>query len=275
MWRLDLPRIDEQRRKGEAVSEPGDAIRVSDAERDVTLRVLSEQASVGRLTLDELEERSAKALAAKTRGDLATLTSDLPAPDVAQPQAGVPAATPRRPVRWIVALLGGGHHGGRFRAVGSINAVALLGGAEIDLRNAEIEGGELTVNTFALLGGPNIYIPDTVEVETGGLSILGGVQKQGSLRSPRPGAPVIKIRAFALLGGASVYRLSAEARGLSARQIRMAAMREHLGAVGRGRGGFGAVGDGSDDEPSGFGCGPGGFRGRGRGRGRFGDGRGL
>ena len=60
------------------MTDPDDSLRVSDAERDVTLRALGDHAAVGRLTLDELEERSSRALAAKTRGELATLTSDLP-----------------------------------------------------------------------------------------------------------------------------------------------------------------------------------------------------
>ena len=42
----------------------GDDIRVSDAEREAALKVLGEHAAIGRLTLDELEERSGKALAA-------------------------------------------------------------------------------------------------------------------------------------------------------------------------------------------------------------------
>jgi Domain of unknown function (DUF1707) len=49
------------------VTDPDDSLRVSDAERDQALRVLSDHAAVGRLTLDELEERSGRALAAKTR----------------------------------------------------------------------------------------------------------------------------------------------------------------------------------------------------------------
>ena len=215
------------------MSEPADAIRVSDAERDAVVRVLGEQASVGRLTLEELEDRSARALTAKTRGDLATLTSDLPATgtaaaDTAGPTGSTPAGRPRRPVRWIVALIGGGTHSGRFRAVGSINVAGLISGAVIDLRNAEIEGGELTVNTFALIGGANIYVPDTVDVETGGFSILGGAQQQGSLRDPRPGAPVIRIRGFAVIGGSTVYRVPPEARGMSAQEIQFAAMRGQL-----------------------------------------------
>ena len=60
------------------MTEPDASLRVSDAERDQTLRVLSEHAAVGRLTLDELEERSSRALTARTRGELATLTGDLP-----------------------------------------------------------------------------------------------------------------------------------------------------------------------------------------------------
>ena len=35
-----------------------------------------------------------------------------------------------------------------------------MGGDEIDLREAEIEGGELTLNLVAIMGGATIYIPD-------------------------------------------------------------------------------------------------------------------
>ena len=54
------------------MSEPNESPRVSDAERDATLRTLGDHAAVGRLTLDELEDRSGRALTAKTRGELAT-----------------------------------------------------------------------------------------------------------------------------------------------------------------------------------------------------------
>jgi hypothetical protein len=45
------------------VTDPDDSLRVSDAERDATLRLLGDHAAVGRLTLDELEQRSGQALA--------------------------------------------------------------------------------------------------------------------------------------------------------------------------------------------------------------------
>jgi len=215
------------------VSEPGDNLRVSDAERDVTLKVLNEHAAVGRLTLDELEERAGKAISAKTRGELAALTTDLPqeggAPAARASGAPAAAAGEREPVRWMIAILGGGHRRGRFRAVGSINALGILGGDDIDLREAELEGGELTLNLFSVLGGANVYVPDSIEVEMGGFSILGGNEVKGSERLPRPGAPVVRIRGFGLLGGATIYRLPPQARGLSLREARRLAK-----AAGRG-----------------------------------------
>jgi Domain of unknown function (DUF1707)/Cell wall-active antibiotics response 4TMS YvqF len=208
------------------VGEPDDSLRVSDAERDAVLRTLGDQAAVGRLTLDELEDRSGRALTAKTRGELARLTSDLPA-------EGAPRQTPsaKKPVRWMVAIMGGSHRRGRFRTVGSINAVAVMGGDEIDLREAEIEGGELTLNLFAFMGGANIYVPDSVDLEVGGFSFMGGHEEIGSERPPRPGAPVIRIRVYNFMGGASIYRLPPQARGVSLKEARRLAKSAERGEL--------------------------------------------
>ena len=220
------------------MSESDSSLRVSDAERDATLRTLGDHAAVGRLTLDELEQRSGQALAAKTRGELATLTSDLPSeaglPGAGLAGAGAAPARPRKPVRWMVAIMGGSHRRGRFRAVGSINAVAIMGGDEIDLRDAEIEGGELTLNLIAVMGGANIYVPDSVETEIGGFSLLGGHEEVGSQRAPRPGAPVVRIKMYNLMGGATIYRLPPQARGKSlndARRLAKLADRGQLPAL--------------------------------------------
>ncbi|HTX28980.1 MAG TPA: DUF1707 domain-containing protein [Streptosporangiaceae bacterium] len=210
------------------MSESDDSLRVSDAERDVTIRTLGEHAAVGRLTLDELEDRAGHALAARTRGELAALTSDLPAEGAAQ--AGAAPARVRKPVRWMVAVLSGSYRHGRFRAVGSINAVAVMGADEIDLRDAEIEGGELAVNVFTLMGGANIYIPDTVELEVGGFSLMGGNTETGRERT-RAGAPLIRVRAYNLMGGVTIFRVPPQARGLGleeARRLAKAAERGEL-----------------------------------------------
>ena len=68
----------------------GNEMRVGDAEREAAAAELREHYASGRLTLDELNERIDKAFAAKTRGDLNVLMTDLPS---RRPEAaGAPGA---------------------------------------------------------------------------------------------------------------------------------------------------------------------------------------
>jgi hypothetical protein len=52
-------------------------LRASDAERDIAVDILCAAVGDGRLTLDDLNERVAIALSARTRGELAVLIADL------------------------------------------------------------------------------------------------------------------------------------------------------------------------------------------------------
>jgi hypothetical protein len=204
---------------------PDGELRVSDSERDATLTVLSQQAAAGRLTLAELEERAGQALAARTRADLATVTRDLP--DEA------PAAPDRRrtPVRWFVAIMGGSSRRGRFRAASKVNGVAIMGGDDIDLRDAELDRDGLTLNLFALMGGSTVYLPDTVDVEVGGFSIMGGTEERGPNSRPRPGAPLVRINSYCLMGGNTIWRLPPEARGLGLKESRGLAKQAERGQL--------------------------------------------
>jgi hypothetical protein len=75
-------------------------IRASDQERESVIDVLRDAYADGRLTLDEFEERTSAAYAAKMRADLWELTADLPAEpllgaDLNQPwQTARPHAVP-------------------------------------------------------------------------------------------------------------------------------------------------------------------------------------
>jgi hypothetical protein len=63
------------------MSEAGEAyIRISNVERDEAVSTLGMHLSTGRLELSEFEERCGLAAAARTRGELEALFSDLPAP---------------------------------------------------------------------------------------------------------------------------------------------------------------------------------------------------
>ena len=64
-----------------------DRIRISDADRDRAAARLREHFAAGRLSPDELDERIAAALTAKTVGDVRRIMADLPDPVPAPPQA--------------------------------------------------------------------------------------------------------------------------------------------------------------------------------------------
>jgi hypothetical protein len=70
-------------------------LRASDAERELVVDELREQAVAGRLDATDLEERVHDAYRARTRGELARLTADLPARASAQ----LPAS--RRRSLWL------------------------------------------------------------------------------------------------------------------------------------------------------------------------------
>lgn len=75
--------------------------RLSDAEREEAIEALGEHMRAGRLDIDEYADRTAQVTAAKTRGELVRLFTDLPdpRPAVLREQLPVlrPAATVQQP----------------------------------------------------------------------------------------------------------------------------------------------------------------------------------
>jgi uncharacterized protein DUF1707 len=67
------------RRRGSFNHIMDETLRAADRDRDRVAEVLREHYAVGRLTMEEFDERSTAAAKAKTLGDLRVLTSDLPA----------------------------------------------------------------------------------------------------------------------------------------------------------------------------------------------------
>jgi hypothetical protein len=84
---------------------PRGDLRVSDADRDGAVSELSEHFQAGRLTPDELDERTGRALRARTGRELAELFTDLPRGRYpASGTAVQPAsASPRVPLRLSTA----------------------------------------------------------------------------------------------------------------------------------------------------------------------------
>jgi DUF1707 SHOCT-like domain/Cell wall-active antibiotics response LiaF, C-terminal len=174
--------------------------RASDTEREATVARLREAAAEGRLTVDELDERIDAAYAASTRADLEPLTADLP--------QGAPASGRVEPggggTSFLLGLLGAGDRRGRWRVAERVTVINVLGGADLDLRQATLAAREVTIRVFSVLGGSDIIVPDDVQVELSSFALLGGDALKLDGPEPPPGAPVVHVKTFSLLGGTDV-----------------------------------------------------------------------
>ena len=85
----------------------GDRLRAGHADREQVIETLKTAFVDGRLTRDELDARAGRALAARTRADLAALTADIPAQPAAAGSACPPARVRRRPLVRAAAGSGG------------------------------------------------------------------------------------------------------------------------------------------------------------------------
>ncbi len=177
--------------------------RVADADRDRTVTQLREHVVEGRLTLDEFSERMGAALEAKTRGELDAVMADLPTTN-SVPTASPTTATPRKTSRWHIAVMSGHSTRGRWRIGGKTKAVAVMGGCDMDLRRAEIEGPEVEITAFAFWGGIDIIVPEGFDVELRGFSFMGGRSLRLRDVPIVPGSPRIIVRGFAVMGGIEV-----------------------------------------------------------------------
>jgi Domain of unknown function (DUF1707)/Cell wall-active antibiotics response 4TMS YvqF len=184
-------------------------LRVSDADREATVVRLREAGGEGRLTLEELADRVERADGARTRGELDALTADLP--DAPTARAAYHDA-PAKERRWVVAIMGGEERKGRWRPARRTNAVSIMGGVDIDLREAELADGAQILAT-AVMGAVTITVPPGVSVEMSGLAIMGGNTGPDDKSLPLPDAPVVHVRAYSLMGGVVVERKKRRSRG--------------------------------------------------------------
>jgi len=226
-----------------AVPDKGN-LRASDADRERVAEILREAAGDGRLTMEELDERLDAVYAAKTYAELEPITRDLPQAGAAPVPATAPApagdlsrvgGTPSS--NGAFAILGGFSRKGEWVVPKEFSAVAILGGGEIDLRNARFAEPVVTIHAVTILGGIEITVPDDVTVDVTGVGILGAFEHVARSEG-QPGGPKIIINGVAILGGVEVKRKPPKKcrqgeeldRGRDYRQIRTDARQERLDA---------------------------------------------
>ena len=198
-----------------AASDPS-RLRISDDDRHKVADVLRQAAGEGRIDLEELDERLEATYRAKTYGELVPITADLPAagggptgPRAQPAHAWRPEPSGTRP-RYpsSVALMSETRRTGSWLVQDSHTAVAVMGSVVLDLRQAQFETAEVTVNAHALMGEVRVLVGPGATVVVEGTGVMGeyGEQRPKVPFDPAVGGPVVRVRGFALMGSVHVQR---------------------------------------------------------------------
>jgi hypothetical protein len=175
-------------------------LRASDDERDHTAALLGDALASGRLTMEEHSERLEAVYAALTRGELAPLTADLPAPT---PGAHLAPPADNGPVE---ALFSKVRRSGQWPVPPHTTAHARFGAIVIDLRQAVFTRREVVIDAGSFCGKVEIVVPDNAEVYDTGTALFGKRSQLGSRDEKAGEGPVIHITGRSVFGHVRVMR---------------------------------------------------------------------
>jgi uncharacterized protein DUF1707 len=187
--------------------EPG-ALRASHDDRDRAAEVLRVAAGDGRITAEELDERVGAALTARTYGELAALTSDLPAAPGSLPLApGATGATAKELVR-IECDTGTAHRDGPWLVPRRLEVRLNRGTLTLDFTEAVLSWPSLEIDadvqtgSLILVTGPGIFVgTDDLAIQTSSVKVhppspdipvrfridISGRVSLGTITARRPG----------------------------------------------------------------------------------------
>ena len=179
-------------------------VRPIEQTRERVVEALSEHFARDNLSLDELETRLARVYASTTAAEVDALVADLPALAVGAPVQVTPdeyAPTPKLRER-LIAIMSGIVRRGLWKVPRRLRVVAVMGGVDLDLRQAELPPGVTEIRAFIFMGGLQVRVPPGARLETDGVAIMGGFEDR--VHDPGaagPDAPVVRVTGIAIMGG--------------------------------------------------------------------------
>ena len=193
--------------------------------RERTIQALCTHFAQDHIDAAELEVRLDRAHQATTLAEIEALVADLP---TLQTTTSSPApllhATEVPDRRMVVAIMSGIARKGVWTVPRHLHVLAVMGGADLDFREAQFGPGVTTVTIFATMGGVKIIVPSGLRVESDGFALMGGFDHSGgSPASSDPSAPMLRISGLAIMGGVDIkVRLPGESARDAKRRLREA-----------------------------------------------------
>ena len=168
------------------------ALRISDADRNGTLRRLHNAVALGLIDIGEFEERSARVSQARMRADLDTLVGDLPGPG-----AIVTSATDRVQLRgWLGSL----KRSGEWIVPTRLALVRRFGSVHLDLVNARFAGPVVVIELDMRIGSVHIRLPDGASASIDDVEVYGGSASDRRKGAPGEGRPHVVLTGRVVAG---------------------------------------------------------------------------
>ncbi len=169
---------------------PAGQLRISDADRSMVSDVLTTAYADGRITRDELDERTTQVLAAKVFDDLSPITADLMPKQVAAVYSTPtpartshhsvqisPAALHQEPSR-ISAILSSQKRP-QYRLHTQAQVSAIMGEVKLDLTEGAMESEHCTINLQLVMGELTLHVPEGIRIINRLNPIMGEVNLKG------------------------------------------------------------------------------------------------
>lgn len=155
-------------------------IRVSDAERELTLRQLRDAAVEGRIDPAEFDRRADLALQARTADDLAAITADLPdqAGDKELELRGVFSSV-KRNGNWVVPRV--------------LRLNRRMGSAELDFTQADIRFPVVRIEADMIGCSVEMRVPEGASVSLDEVSVTLGSVQDHRKEAPAQGTPHFEV----------------------------------------------------------------------------------
>jgi cell wall-active antibiotic response 4TMS protein YvqF/uncharacterized protein DUF1707 len=185
----------------------------SELERERVIQALCSHYANDNLSTQELEARFDLAYKAATSDDLQALVGNLPPlPPIAvtrtarisTPFYGIAPAGEAAPERRTLALMSEVKKVGEWIPARRNVVHAIMGSAELDLREALLSQGEIEIVATAIMGEVKIIVPPGLRVECDGTAIMGEFKELHSAVGEDPTAPLVRIHGMALMGSVTV-----------------------------------------------------------------------
>jgi hypothetical protein len=172
------------------------AVRVSDADRNGTLRRLHNAVALGLIDIGEFEDRSAQVAIARQPSDLEALVDDLP-------RAGALAssAADRLELRgWMGSL----RRHGEWTVPTRLSLIRRMGSVDLDLTTARFAGPVVVIELDIVRGSVDIRLPDGAGASLDDVTVFGGSARDRRKNPPAEGRPHVMLTGRVVMGSVNI-----------------------------------------------------------------------